>query len=631
MKNFIIYVLFILLMISVSMAGEMVREVSFHRSEISFCRLRGYDYLTLKGCNNINRVGEPKLPVKYLSVLIPAGATVAKVEVVSADREELLGLYNIFPAQPAFTLSSAESWSHTYPAKPLSLPGVEVEFMKPKSLIYTMKTLYPSDILGEYSTGNMGGFKIANIVLYPVRYAPADKKIVLHSRITIKIYYEETKVPVKGIADNEMNLLKKRISCIVENKGDIEMYKPPIIETGSHGGKSLPAGTYEYVIITGPDSAGIAMDTIFQRLADWKTKKGVPSKVVNVGWIYTNYTGSDNQEKIRNFIKDANDTWGTVYFLLGGQCDYEYFPSQEIVPRRDVYYREAEGDKRDTIPCDLYFSDIYGDYYVFDRDWDYDNDETYGEVSDRVDMYSDVYVGRAPVNSISQAQRFVGKVLTYEKNPPLDYNQNMLLPAVELFTYYNYWGDTVNNYIADITPMGWNDNKLYESDGSLSKPAVIAAINNGVGYTHFSAHGSNWGIYYADGSVVMDIGDIWGLTNGDKLGVFTSIGCWNGAIDFCMSPSDCFAEQFVNYSQNGAVATIMNTRYGWGYIPGMGPSETIDTTFYHAIFNDSICHLGAALAAAKDPWVATAIAEGYYLCHRWCIYELWLFGDPEMP
>ena len=631
MKNFTSSIIFIFLMVSASMAGEIVREVSFHRSEISFSRHKGYDYIKLKGCSNTNIVGEPKLPVKYLSVLIPAGATIAKVEVLGADTEQIPGQYYIFPVQPAFPLSSVKNWSSIYSGKLLSLGRNQVEFAKPKSSVYAMKTPYPSDILGEYSTGNMRGFKIANIALYPIRYIPANKKIVFHSRITVRIYYEETKEPIKGVTDNEMNLLKKRISCIVENKGDIEMYKPPIIETGSYGGKSLPAGTYEYVIITGPDSAGIAMDTIFQRLADWKTRKGVPSKVINVDWIYANYIGSDNQEKIRNFIKDANDTWGTMYFLLGGQCDYEYFPNQEIVPRRDAYYKNVDGDKRDTIPCDLYFSDIYGDYYVFNRDWDYDNDGIYGEIADRVDMYTDVYVGRAPVNSISQAQRFVSKVLTYEKNPPLGYNQNMLLPAVELFTYYNYWGDTVNNFIADITPVDWNDNKLYESDGSLSRAAVIASINNGVGSTHFATHGNNWGVYYANGDVVMDIGDVWGLTNGDKLGVFTSIGCWNGAIDFCESPSDCFAEQLVNYSQNGAVATIMNTRYGWGSIPGMGTSEIIDTTFYHAVFNDSIYHLGQALAAAKDPWVGAAIAEGWDGYFRWCIYELWLFGDPEMP
>jgi len=38
----------------------------------------------------------------------------------------------------------------------------------------------------------------------------------------------------------------------------------------------------------------------------------------------------------------------------------------------------------------------------------------FGEVDDSVDLYSDLSVGRAPVNDVAQAQTFVRKVLDYE-------------------------------------------------------------------------------------------------------------------------------------------------------------------------------------------------------------------------
>ncbi|MEJ2356354.1 MAG: C25 family cysteine peptidase, partial [candidate division WOR-3 bacterium] len=57
--------------------------------------------------------------------------------------------------------------------------------------------------------------------------------------------------------------------------------------------------------------------TAFQELADWKTKKGIPAKVVTIDSIYNEYTGADNAEKVRNFIKDVNSSWGTIWILLG--------------------------------------------------------------------------------------------------------------------------------------------------------------------------------------------------------------------------------------------------------------------------------------------------------------------------
>ena len=173
-----------------------------------------------------------------------------------------------------------------------------------------------------------------------------------------------------------------------------------------------------------------------------------------------------------------------IWFLLGGQCDYEN--DEEIIPRRDVYYWESgvgAYQDEDTIPSDLYFSDL-------DGSWDGNGNGIYGESSDSVDFAPDVFVGRAPVRTITNVQTFVDKVLTYEKNPPAGYLKSIVLPAVELWNDPVYQGDEVNNAIADILPAGWQATKLYESDGSLSNSAVISAINAGTGFCHFAAHGN---------------------------------------------------------------------------------------------------------------------------------------------
>ena len=56
----------------------------------------------------------------------------------------------------------------------------------------------------------------------------------------------------------------------------------------------------------------------FQRLADWKTQKGVQAVVRTVETIDQMYpNGVDRAERIRFFLRDAYQNWGTLYVLLG--------------------------------------------------------------------------------------------------------------------------------------------------------------------------------------------------------------------------------------------------------------------------------------------------------------------------
>lgn len=120
------------------------------------------------------------------------------------------------------------------------------------------------------------------------------------------------------------------------------------------------------------------------------------------------------------------------------------------------------------------------------------------------------------------------------------------------------------------------------------------------------------------------------MNNGTKYSIINAISCFTGAVDEAGSSAsyDCIAEHYVNRVSNGAVSTIMNTRYGLAYPPSMGPSEVLDTTFYRLVFIEGFYHLGEAHMEARDRWASSAQSdEGF----RWCVYELTLFGDPEMP
>ena len=54
----------------------------------------------------------------------------------------------------------------------------------------------------------------------------------------------------------------------------------------------------------------------FRILADWKTKKGIPAIIETVEEISTTYTGSDIQEKIRNYLVDVKRNYGSMFYYL---------------------------------------------------------------------------------------------------------------------------------------------------------------------------------------------------------------------------------------------------------------------------------------------------------------------------
>ena len=150
------------------------------------------------------------------------------------------------------------------------------------------------------------------------------------------------------------------------------------------------------------------------RLAEWKTKKGMPTIIKTISWIQLNYPGCDLQEQIRNFIKDAFEKWGTPYFVLGGDVN--------IIPIRYAWIHQFASDlnpKGEFEPADMYYS-------CLDGNWNADGDATFGEADydrwndgsvhysslgnvDDVDISPDVFVARIPVENLIEAQVFFDK------------------------------------------------------------------------------------------------------------------------------------------------------------------------------------------------------------------------------
>ena len=102
-----------------------------------------------------------------------------------------------------------------------------------------------------------------------------------------------------------------------------------------------------------------------------------------------------------------------------------------------------------------------------------------------------------------------------------------------------------------------------------------------------------------------------------------SQGCNSGSFD---TQDRAIAEEH-SVSTGGAVAVVMNARYGW-YSPGTYPaySHYYALEFWDAAFNESKIHFGQTNQDARDDNLFRVGSTGTY---RWIHFETNLFGDPE--
>jgi len=574
--------IFILVGINSALAGSITQRLTFDKQDLKSTRIKGYELITLAGCDLTQRIGEPQLPVYVANILLPSGAKVEGVQITAVRRQFLPGEYLIYPVQPPQILSLKEQ---------------NIPFLEPKRSVYSSPEAYPKEVVEYAGSGNLSGYNIASFLVYPIQYLPLKRKLLFYSEINFTVRYTQA-IGKESMVKPGRGYFPEVISKLVLNPEEIQQ---------KEARSTLPEGNYQYVIITDD-----LCRPYFQPLADWKTKKGVPATIVTTSEIYSAYQGIDEQEKIRNFIIDARERWGTTWVLLGGDTN--------IIPARTAFAMDCQAGispVENDIPCDLYYADL-------DGDWDANGNGIYGEVEDEVDLYPDVIVGRAPVENPAEAEAFVNKILTYEKNPPGDYQLNMLF-AAEILWWSPYTDSGEGKDLIDelYIPPQFNIIKLYQSQGNENPSAVLNTINSGVNLINHDGHAWIHGMSVGAGGI--GIADMNALKNGPRYPIFYSIGCWPAAFDH-----DCIAEHFVTNPQGGGVAFIGNSRYGWGSPgnPAFGYSDRFDQQFYRFLFAENLYHIGATLASAKAHFIPYSHQANVY---RWHQYEVNLLGDPEMP
>jgi hypothetical protein len=467
--------------------------------------------------------------------------------------------------------------------------------------------------------GSLRGHWIVGVLVAPVQWDPATQALTAAREVRIEL-------ELRPATAAELAQVAPRARVVREIEAEFEAGAAKLVDdlvpatpteslleaagTGPAGPgpyqpsfRPTPDGSaVEYVIVTSQAMAGE-----FQRLADWKTQKGVQTVVRTVEWIDQTYpNGVDRAERIRFFVRDAYQNWDTAFVLLGGDTDV-------VAPRyaQMLIFNEK-------IPADYY-------YACLDGNWNADGDARFAESisggsSDNCDLLFDVSVGRAPVSSVSQAQVFVDKILSYEKNPPVSprYPASILVLAERLFPTLH--GAEVAEDALAMVPSWVRVARLYEQSvnfpGSieLTRPTATDSINAGFGIVHHVGHGYRNSMSVGNGT--FSNADADAFVNAPRNSVVFAINCSSASIDF-----NSIGERWVKNPNGGSSAYIGTSRNAF-----VLASRPYQNKWYATVWQDSVRSLGRATDQSRLILVPQSLFDTQ---QRWNLMATTLLGDPE--
>ena len=526
-----------------------------------------YDRLYMEGCGYITTPGHPMLPVKTVCFKLNRGYTIHQVTVEVRSVKELSGTYLIMPALTPTHLDEENATAA------LSEPDPE---------IYSSSEAYPGEwftyrLASGLDPDTMARVTYVIVQLYPVQYVPAEGKVYVAEELKISVGYE--------------------------------------------GEPETPVHVADLLIITGPQFLNQSIE-----LARYRNSTGIRTLVLTTDWIYANYEGVDEQERIRNCIKDFVERFGINYVLL--------FGDHEVVPARLVYIPDGAYDGTDIdgvdVETDLYYADLQ-------YSWDDNGDGKWGDLRrDRIDGIPDIFVGRLPASTPEEAETLVDKIIGYETTTSidLDWFRTITLAGTDPFGPEGAEGEIIKDYVEqNFVWPDFNVVKLYETQGTLCKETVKEKIDAGCGIFNHVGHGdiTVWKLpgkwrYYT-------VSDAKSQTNGYKLPVITTLSCLTARF----SDADCLAEAFVLNPNGGAIAYLGSTRIAWGYVgqyATVGLGGEMDWRLCKAFF-DGKRELGRLWAQAITEYVEnhdlhTRYDEQFYLDWKTVAEYGAPLGDPTL-
>lgn len=581
-------------------------------------------HLRLEGCDADVEPGAPALPVRSLTLAVPDGFRPARVTITPRETAVIDLAAPVACAPEPVPISSAPRDRRPTPRD---------------QAIYGRRAPYPDIAAGEgrrQRLDRLHGDDLLTLCLHPVQFLPAAGRLLCHGELLVEVEWAPAPAEPPGRWRPRRRRATSGQAAEAAPAGGIgaETFAAPApLPTGSAA--PLPPGVFDHVVI----APAVFIDAApppwnLEALAAARREAGLASTNVAVEWIDACYAGRDLPERIRSFIRDAYDNWGTRFVLLAG--------SHALVPARKLHCSFSAYSA--MIPADSLY------YGCLDGDFDGNGNGVFGEIGDGigggdVDVLAEVQVGRFPVAGTNEICRMVRKTLAYEAAAA-----SALAPVSHVGEYLGFGGlaDYATGAMEQIrlgatdagfTSLGFENpvyghcfdttDRLYDT-AEYRWPAaeMLARLGQNRHVFNHLGHGAAQYCFKINlgASFVANRQAIASLTN-SLCSLVYSQACDAGSFD---THGDCFAAQLLS-SAGGAFAAVMNARSGWGYVDSVdGPSQRFHRKFWDGVFAGGLYHLGTVNMRAKESlrYLLSAYAGNAF---RWCYYEITFFGDPATP
>lgn len=420
-------------------------------------------------------------------------------------------------------------------------------------MIVPYKGFYPTSIVSLIRKQEYRGSDILQLGVQPIQYHYERGITRFYSKIAYKVQFKDSP--------------KKNKKSVI-SKNDPMLRNMTILPKASffRDSKSILSNTEvkkDYLIITVPQY----LEAV-NRFAKWKRHMGFNVIVSsNISW-----TSDQVQSEVSSKYSSCDNLY---YLLIVGS--HSQIAGKRINPGKTP--------------------ELYSDYY-------------YGCMGGPDDMISDVYVGRLPVRSLSEANNIVSKIIDYERNPVTD--EDFYKTGINCARFYcgsngyesrryvqtaervrNYLTSKEKNiqriYYADTTanPTHWSNYSYYYGTGDplpsdLLRPTfawdgstsdIIDGINDGSFYCLYKGHGyvNEWV------SPNFNLTNVGQLNNGNKYPIVFSICCESGW--HFSNVSRCLADSFLIKPNGGAVGVFASI-----FDNNSGPNDVLAEGMFQAIW-----------------------------------------------
>jgi hypothetical protein len=390
----------------------------------------------------------------------------------------------------------------------------------------------------------------------------------------------------------------------------ISAYTPPDLYASDNGADYLIIAPAEFVSTS-------------QTLADYRAAQGLRTLVVDIQDVYNLFShGIVHPLAIKSFLSYANQFWSQpapAFAVLVGDGHWNF----------KGYSGQTESGSYAYINSPISMPP----YMAWVDPWqgEVDSSNLLATIAGG-DILPDLSIARLPVNTLSQLQAAIDKIIAYESSPGAAWQQRLMFAADNP----DYAGDfnSLSEYvIGQSTPPDYAIDRIYldtfpANSGAQAAYAITTTLNlTGTLFMNYIGHASisRWaaeGMLVTTGDPALTNSPLYNhivtLDNASRLPVMVSMDCLDGYWNYAVDQWTALAEEMVRAPDKGAVAAYSPT--GLGVASG---HDILNRGFYAAIFEGSVQELGPAAIASK----AELFAYGHY---DDLIDTFTVFGDPAL-